>query len=228
MSLQTIINISNSLNIDRRKLVGIQYARNELARVSETPTYNPWKLTVATPNSLKYNEARGILETLDTLDRRTPETITFSNNGLLNWMFAYQGGLAPSQLSNIVITSFTGNQMILNVSAVSASPSTLVLKKGDFIQILGYPYPFTSTTDVARGSGTTVTVTTHRPNIITDNVAGLGLNWGNNVQFRMFCPNMPTYTLLPGGQTMSNGVMINNAYIEFSDQFRLYEWLGNV
>jgi hypothetical protein len=42
----------------------------------------------------------------------------------------------------------------------------------------------------------------------------------------MFCPNMPTYKLVPGGAAKANGVTINNALIEFSDAFNLYEWVA--
>jgi hypothetical protein len=42
----------------------------------------------------------------------------------------------------------------------------------------------------------------------------------------MFCPNMPTYKLVPGGALKSSGIVINNALIEFSDSFELYEWVG--
>ena len=67
-----------------------------------------------------------------------------------------------------------------------------------------------------RGSGSTVTVTTSRPNILTGTLTGLGVIVGNNCQFNMFCPNMPTYKLTVGGQKMisSNNTIINNALIE--------------
>jgi hypothetical protein len=77
-----------------------------------------------------------------------------------------------------------------------------------------------------RGTAGTVTVTTNRPNIITGAVAGAGLTVGNACEFYMFCPNMPTYKLIPGGGVRSNGTTINNALIEFSDDFTLYEWVG--
>ena len=226
--LQSIIDISNSLEINRRKMVGIQYARNELPRVSETPTYNPWKLTVSVPSSLRYNEARQILESLDTLDRRTPETVTFSNNPNMSWMFAYQGDLTLSQRSQVFYSSFTGNQLVLDVSGVSAPSNALIFKQGDFLQMYGFPYPFTSTTNVYRGSGSTVTVTTHRPNIFSTNpTPGTGLNFGNSVAFRVFCPNMPVYRLNVGAAKSFNGVLINNAVIEFADNFRLYEYVAS-
>ena len=79
MGLQNIINICDSIEINRRKLVGIQFTRNELPRVTETPSYNPWRITLTTPARLRYSEARQILESLDTLDRRTPEEVTFGS-----------------------------------------------------------------------------------------------------------------------------------------------------
>jgi hypothetical protein len=227
MALQNLLNICERINFNRRKMVGIQYTRNELMRVNETPTYNPWKLTISVPPVLRYNDARSILEDLDTMDRRTPETITFSDNAKLSWMLRYQGGLTVGQRANIVVTSFNTNQLILDVSGVSVSSTTVVLAKGDFIQFQGKPFPFTSTTNVTRGTGSTVTVTTHRPNIITDNITGYGLNWGNDVEFIVFCPNMPTYSLVPGGYVGNGSTTVNNAYIEFSDSFMLYEWIAS-
>jgi hypothetical protein len=87
-------------------------------------------------------------------------------------------------------------------------------------------YPFTSTTQVLRGSGSTVTVTTNRPNIISGAVGGADITVGNACEFYMFCPNMPTYKLIPGGQTMLQGQVVSNALIEWSDAFQLYEWVA--
>lgn len=225
MSLQSIVNISNTLNINRRKLVGIQYARNELPRISETPTFNPWKLTMGVP-SIQYSKSRSLLEGLDTIDRRTPETITFSDSPGLSWMFKYQGDLNAGQRSAITVNSFVGTALVLDVSAVSTSAIDRVVAAGDFIQIVGHPYPFTATYDVLRGTGNTITIVTHRPNIISSSVTGVALNWGNDVEFNVFCPNMPTYTLAPGGYIRQGSTVINNALVTFSDNFLLYEYVA--
>jgi hypothetical protein len=227
--LQTILNYSNGLNIDRRKVVGIQYTRNEIPRVSQTPTKNPWKFTLDMPNSFKYYQARDLMEALDTLDRITPEIITFSNLSQLSWIFRYQGAMTSGQLNTITVTSFVGDQLTLNVSGITASSSAVIFAPNDLIQIGSsneYPYPFTSTTQVLRGSGSTVVVTTSRPNILTGTLTGEGIIVGNNCQFKMFCPNMPTYKLIVGGQAMSGSTVINNALLEFSDAFELYEFVG--
>jgi hypothetical protein len=223
--LQTIVDFCGSLQIDRRKVVGIQFTRNEIPRVSETPTKNPWKFTLELPNSFKYYEARALMEEIDNLDRTTPQIITFSNNPALSWIYKYQGTMSSSQINAISVQSFIGDQLVLqNLPVV---PATRVLfGANDLIQIGNYTYPFTSTTQVLRGSGSTVTITTNRPNIITGAVAGAGITVGNSCKFNMFCPNMPTYKLIPGGQTMLQGQVISNALIEWSDAFQLYEWVA--
>ena len=226
--LQSILNYCNGLQIDRRKVVGIQYTRNEIPRVSQTPTKNPWKFTLDMPNSYRYNDARSLMEQLDTLDRITPQVITFSNLPQLSWIFRYQGAMTTGQISTVTVQSFVGNQLVLTgLPAVAAG--TVLFQPNDLIQIgsaSAYPYPFTSTTQVLRGSAGTVTITTNRPNILTGTLTGLGIIVGNNCQFNMFCPNMPTYKLIPGGYQKTNNVLVGNALIEFSDSFQLYEFVG--
>lgn len=226
--LQSIINACNGLSIDRRKMVGIQYTRNEIPRVSQTPTRNPWKFTLDMPNSYRYNEARSLMEALDTLDRTTPEVITFSENGKLDWMFRYQGSMTSGQIATVTVQSFIGDQLVLT-GLPTVGAGTVLFQPNDLIQIGSagvHPYPFTSTTQVLRGSGSTVTITTNRPNILTGTLTGLGIIVGNDCQFNMFCPNMPTYKLIVGGYQRTNNVLVGNALIEFSDSFMLYEFVG--
>jgi hypothetical protein len=224
--LQTIIDNCNGITINRRKVVGIQYTRNESPRTSLTPTYNPWRFSVQMPGSLRYNEARSLMEAIDSLDRYTPQTITFGNISCLNWIFRYQGAMTSGQISTVTVSSFTGNQLVLTgLPAVGAS--TVLFQPNDLIQIGTNPYPFTSTTQILRGGGSDVTITTNRPNIISTSVTGLGITVGNSCQFRVFCPNMPTYSLSPGGyQKNSSGVVVGNALINFDSEFELYEWVG--
>lgn len=228
MGLQTIIDRSSGLSINRRKLAGIQYTRNQISRTSLTPTYNPWRFTVDIPTNLRYNDARSLLEELDSLDRIYPELIQFSNNSKLSWLFRYQGAANYQQLNQIRIVSFTNNQLVLNSLPVIGA-TDILFAKNDLIQVYGYPYPFTSKTDVLRGIGNDVTVYTHRPNFIPYDVSNLNITVGNYCQFKMFCSNMPTYKLYPGGSQYDiAGNLINNAYIEWSDSFELYEYLGDL
>jgi hypothetical protein len=224
--LQTIIDNCNGLTINRRKVVGVQITRNEIPRTSLTPTRQPWRFTLDMPSSLRYNDARTLIEALDTMDRVSPEEVTFSNNPCLSWIFRYQGSLNASQISGITVSSFVGNQLVLSNLPVVAS-NRVLFEPNDLIQIGTHTFPFTSTTRIVRGGGGTVTITTNRPNIITSSVVGNRITVGNACKFYMFCPNMPTYKLIPGGYARNqNGQTINNAYIEFSDAFELYEYVG--
>jgi len=223
--LQTILNYCNGLQIDRRNVVGIQFTRNEVPRTSLTPTFNPWRFRLDMPNRFKYYEARQLMESLDTLDRYTPEVITFSDLPQLNWIFAYQGSMNQTQINNVTVQSFVGNQLTLtNLPVVAAT--RVLFEPNDLIQIGNHTFPFTSTTQVTRGTGSSVVITTHRPNIITGTVVGDNITVGNSCEFYMFCPNMPVYKLIPGGQTMFNDSVISNALIEFSDSFMLYEYVA--
>lgn len=225
--LQTIIDNCNGIQIDRRKVVGIQTTRNEVPRTSETPTFQPWRMTLDMPASLRYNNARQLMEALDVLDRNTPEVVTFSNNSCLSWIFKYQGTMTLAHRRSVNVQSFVGNVLTLTNLPTVAS-SRVLFEPNDLIQIGNYNFPFTSTTRVTRGTGTTVQVITNRPNIITGSVTGNSLTYGNDCNFYMFCPNMPTYKLVPGGyQRSSTGTTTNNALIEFSSSFELYEWVGS-
>jgi hypothetical protein len=223
--LQTIINNCNGMVINRRKVVGLQITRNEIPRVTVTPTRQPWKFTLTMPSSLKYYEHRDLLEALDTLDRTLPEVITFDNVPCLSWIFRYQGQLTLAQRNVISVVSFTGNQLVLGTLPGVLS-GTVIFEPNDLIQIGNHPYPYTSTTRVTRGGGSTITVTTNRPNIISSNIVGAGITVGSACEFNMFCPNMPTYKLIPGGYAASGTTTINNALLEFSDNFELYEYVG--
>ena len=131
----------------------------------------------------------------------------------------------------MTVQSFTGNQLVLT-GLPPVTSSTVIFEPNDLIQIGTYTFPFTSTTQILRGTGGTVTVTTNRPNIISDpgNTqpwVGDGITVGNSCDFYMFCPNMPTYKLVPGGYVPGTaGTTLNNALIEFTSDFELYEYVG--
>lgn len=224
--LQTIIDNCNGIIINRRKVVGIQLTRNEIPRVSETPTLNPWKFSLEINKGFKYNEARDLMEAIDTLDRTKPETISFANNPNFSWMFRYQGAMSIAQQNTLNIVSFTGNQLVLG-NLPNTTANRILFQPNDLIQVRGYPFPFTVVDQVLRGTGSTVTVTTHRPNIL-GTVNGMGIVIGNQCQFKVFCPNMPTYKLNVGGRQFLNGALVGNAFVTFEDSFNLYEYVSDI
>ena len=221
MSIQKIINSCETLSINRRKVVGVQYSRSEVAKISSTPTRNPWKFTLNVTAGLQYSANRDLIEEIDRLDRQYTETVSFSGVPGHSFIFAYQGDMTAPQQAAVRISTFAGNQLVLTNLPVTGQMATTgyVVKKGDILQIAGFPHPFTVLADVQRGSSSTVTISTHRPNFIAASVASTAVNFGNSVQFKVFCPNMPSYKLVRGG---------TDAIIEWTSDFELYEYTGDV
>jgi len=222
MGLQTIINMAETIEIDRRRVMGVQYSRSEIARITETATRNPWRFTVTVPAMLAYDEYRSLMEDIDRLDRRYPEVVSFSTatqaSSGLSYMFAYQGQLSQTQLDAITVASWTGTNLVLNNVPVS-STGTVAFRKGDFIQVAGLPYPVTTQYDVPCQTTSTVSVTTHRPSFLGTATTGQNILVGNAVEFKMFVNNMPTYRITAGGST---------ALVTWSGPFQFYEYTGDV
>jgi hypothetical protein len=226
--LQDIINNSDSIIINRRRVIGLQFTRNEIIRTAETPTRNTWKFTVNQNNGLSYYNNRDLLEQLDLLDRMNPQDITFGDNPKMNWMFAYRGQLSTANLATVTVNSFVGNKLILNMPGAYAA-GTVIFEQNDPIQIGGFPFPFTSTQRYtgANIASNRLTVTTHRPNFISNSVVNQPIVVGADVKFRVICVNMPAYRLVPGAFAKSStGQVINNARIVFEEPFEFVEYTG--
>lgn len=235
--LQNIINKAGSIQVNRRKVVGVQITRNEIPRTSLTPTRQPWQFTIEMPNSLRWYDSRDIVESLDYIDRYTPQYVSF-NGTCLDWMFAYQGSASGSEINALTVASYSGTTFRLtNVAAKSSS--FVWFDQGDLIQIAGFAYPFTVVGPYDPGTQTTTLgpvygsaggsdlyITVNRPNFFTTSVVGSGIVIGSSATFYLFCPNMPTYKLIPGGYVPYGTSTLNNALIEFSDSFQMYEWVG--
>jgi len=226
--LQDIINKAGTINIDRRKVVGLQVTRNEIPRTSLTPTRNPWRFIIEMPPVLSWWDHRDLVEALDTLDRYSPQIVNFSNS-CVSWIWRYQGALTQGQVNGLSVTGFSGTQITLSgLVAAGITGGTIMFLANDLIQIGANPYPFTvaSTSVVATGANT-ITFTVNRPNFLSSGAwTNASITVGPNCNFNLFCPNMPTYKLVPGNQFRYQGTLINNARIEFSDTFTLYEWVG--
>ena len=195
MSFQTIFEIQQSMTVQNRRTVGQQYSRSGQVRVAQYLTTVPWVFTVMPHSYLYYPQVRGVIQAIDNKDRQLPETISFASQNL-SWFVAYQGDLTTPQVNALTLdavppanaTSIT----VGNLPVVSASE--YVFKAGDFLQLGLYPYKVT--TDVLRGSGTTVTVSLHRPVIGTPTVGTLTAV-GTACTFYMLAERCPTYTLNP-------------------------------
>lgn len=203
MSFQTILDISQTITVNNRRMVGQQYSRSGQVRTALYVTSVPWVFTVKPHAFLYYPQVRDVIQTIDNLDRQTAATITFSSTNL-QWFTAYQGELTSGQAAALTLASVpAANATTISVGNLPAvGSSVIVFKAGDFIQLGNYPYKVT--TQVLRGSGSTVNVTLHRPVIGTPS-AGTLTAVGSVCTFSVVAEVCPTYTLRP----MTNGAFVD-------------------
>jgi hypothetical protein len=152
---------------------------------------------------LYYPQVRDVIQTIDNLDRQNAATITFNTTNL-QWFTEYKGGLSSAQASALTLASLpAGNATVIAIGNLpSVGSGTVVFEAGDFIQLGNYPYKIT--TQVLRGSGSTVNATLHRPIIGTPTVGTLTAV-GTSCTFSVVAEVCPTYTLRP----MTNGAFVD-------------------
>lgn len=201
MSLQTIIDNCVAITIDRRKVSGYTVSRSGQVKISSIASNVPWQMTVEMHSGMKYSTNRSMLEELDRVDRTQYTTVNIGNtNPKLAYITNYQGDLTAGQISNITISSANVLNVVMNVSSVSASPTSYVFRKGDYWMPTGaYKYPYTVTADVVRGSASTVTVPISRPFIDQAGYTevGAGIKVGKDVTWNMLVISKPSYGVIP-------------------------------
>jgi hypothetical protein len=208
MSFQTIMEIQQSMTVNNRRTVGQQVSRSGQVRVAQYLTSVPWVFTVVPHSYLSYATSREIIQTIDNLDRQLPETITF-NTPNLQWFTEYQGDLSNTQANALTLSAIPpANSQVISVGNLPAVPATrYVFKAGDFLQIGEYSYKVTQ--DVLRGSGSTVSVSLHRP-VIGSVLIGTLAGVGNACEFKVLAEKCPTYTLMPAP---------GSAFVSWDDAF---------
>lgn len=198
------------MTVSNRRMVGQQVTRGGYIRTAQYIFTVPWVFTIVPHNFLYYPQVRDVIQTIDNLDRFTAANITFSSANL-SWFTAYRGQLSQAQASALTLaTALIGNETTITVGNLPAlggsiTTTTIVLAAGDFIQLGTYVYKVT--TNVLRGSGSTVSVPIHRgiiaspslPSVGTLTAVGSGCTWS------VYAEQCPTYTLTP----MTNGAFVN-------------------
>lgn len=223
MSLQSIIDKAQQIEIDRRRIVGQTISRSQRIKTAERSTAQPWRFKVTPPGALKYADSRGILEVIDLGDRVTEYEVSLSNSSGMQYITEYQGELNSSQVSALTIASTGTSSLVITTlptigstttnTSTFVSSSTIIFKKGDFIQPANSRYPYTVVSDVVRGSSTTTTVTLHRGIITSENINLIGqtLDVGVNCTWRVVITGLPSYQLIP------------NRLVQYTGDFELVE-----
>ena len=125
MSLQTIIDKAQVIEIDRRRVVGQTISRSQRIKTAERATAQPWKFTVTPPAYLKWADSRGVIEVIDQGDRVEEYEISLSNTAGMNYITEYRGGLNSTQLSAVTIqTASTASMTITGMPSIGATISS--------------------------------------------------------------------------------------------------------
>jgi len=219
MSLNTILQVSESIAINDQKLVGQVLSRNQRISTSELLTVQPFEFTMNPMKYLLYSQNRDLLSSLRVADKATEQYLNFTNIGWLNYV-AYQGDMTLGEIAACQWQTSSANKTLVLGSLPSISATDYIVKIGDFCQVGRYAY--IATANVQRGGGSTVNIPVHR-NLIDalvspiDAVIGqygttisLGGNIYTGVTFPIILREYPTYTLVP---------MTNDSFISWNGPF---------
>lgn len=223
MSLQTILSISESVGINDHRFVGQTISRNQKITTSEILTVVPFAFELKPMNYLKYSQNRDVLNSLRIPDKALTQYLNFGSTGWVNYI-QYQGDMTDVQIAACQWQTSSANKVLVLGSLPSIAASKFLFKAGDFVQVGLYSYIVT--TDVLRGSGTTVNVPVHRSLISAVGspvacVAGefgttvsMGGNTYTGVTFPVVLRDYPMYTLVP---------IANDSFINWSGSFSAFE-----
>lgn len=219
MSLNTILQVSESIAINDQKLVGQVLSRNQRISTSELLTVQPFEFTMNPMKYLLYSQNRDLLSALRVADKATEQYLNFTNIGWLNYV-AYQGDMTTGQIAACQWQTSSANKTLVLGSLPSISSGSYIVKKGDFCQVERYTY--IATADVQRGGGSTVNIPVHRNLIVTltnpvnavigqyGTTISLGGTSYTGVTFPVILREYPTYTLVP---------MTNDSFISWNGPF---------
>jgi len=223
MSLNQILAVSESVEINDQRFIGQNISRNQRITTSEQLTVVPFQFTLKPMNYLLYSENRDLLATLRYYDRALTQYLNFGATGWKSYI-KYQGAMSVSQIAACQWQTSSANKTLVLGSLPAISSSAFIVKAGDFCQVGLYTY--IATQDVVRGASSTVNIPVHR-NLIEAVTAPLNAVIGEygttvsmggssytGVTFPVILRDYPTYQLVP---------MKDDSFIAWSGAFKAFE-----
>lgn len=223
MSLNQILEISESVGINDQRFVGQVLSRNQRITTSEILTVVPFQFTLHPMAYLLYSQNRALLNSLRIPDKALTQYLNFSSTGWESYV-RYQGDMTGAQAAACQWQTSSANKTLVLGSLPSIDSSAYIVRAGDFVQVGLYSYIVTA--DVQRGVNATVSVPVHR-NLLTTvltpinavigqygTTVAMGGNTYTGITFPVVLKSYPTYTLIPMG---------TDAYIQWAGDFVAYE-----
>ena len=211
MTFQAIINTSQKIEFERRRVVGQSFSRSQRVKTAERNVSQPFVLTVTPIARFKWADTREALELIQNYDRNTECVIQIGSIPNLYYINQYQGTMSAANLAASTITNFTGTTVTVQIPAVSTS--TVIFKAGDWIQPTNSRYPYIVTQSVTNALNTTThNLTVHRPLITSENTATTGtFKVGTATTMVVIAAEFPTYE------------MIQKNWAQYTGDFRFVE-----
>lgn len=223
MSLNQILEISESVGINDQRFVGQVLSRNQRITTSEILTVVPFQFTLHPMAYLLYSQNRALLNSLRIPDKALTQYLNFSSTGWESYV-RYQGDMTGAQAAACQWQTSSANKTLVLGSLPSIDSSAYIVRAGDFVQVGLYSYIVTA--DVQRGVNSTVSVPVHR-NLLTTvltpinavigqygTTVAMGGDTYTGITFPVVLRSYPTYTLIPMG---------TDAYIQWAGDFVAYE-----
>jgi hypothetical protein len=223
MSLNQILEISETVGINDQRFIGQVLSRNQRLNTSEIMTVVPFEFTLKPMNFLYYSQNRDLLATLRYFDKALTQYLNFGATNWENYIW-YQGNMTSGQISSCQWQTSSANKTLVLGSLPSIASSAYIVRAGDFCQVGLYSY--IATQDVQRGVGTTVNIPVHR-NLLTAVTSpinavigqyGTTVSMGGStyigVTFPVILREYPTYTLAP---------ITNDSFIAWNGEFKAME-----
>lgn len=223
MSLNQILEISESVGINDQRFVGQVLSRNQRITTSEVLTVVPFQFTMQPMAYLLYSQNRGLLNSLRIPDKALTQYLNFSSTGWEGYV-RYQGDMTEVQVAACQWQTSSANKSLVLGNLPSIDSTAYIVRAGDFVQVGLYSY--IATADVERGSASTVTISVHR-NLLSavsspinavmgqyGTTVSMGGDYYTGITFPVVLKSYPTYTLIPMG---------TDAYIQWAGDFVAYE-----
>ena len=221
MSLNRILEISESVGINDQRFVGQMVSRNQRISTSEIVTVVSFAFEMKPMNYLLYSQNRALLNSLRIPDKALEQYLNFGSTAWVHYI-AYQGDMTSSQIAACQFQTSSANKTIVLGNLPAITSTKYIVRAGDFLQIDRY----IATEDVQRGSGSTVNILVHRTvmTALTNpmnavigqygTTQALGGNTYTGITFCVVLRDYPTYTLMP---------FANDSYIGWSGTFKAFE-----
>lgn len=215
MSLQSIINSAQSIEISRPALVASSLSRSGRLITGARNWVKPWNFKVVPKPLWPIAQARPVIEDLMNNDRHTEQTISLGQTSGGTWTVQYLGSapVTNNVVNTITMVSAVGTSFVIG-NLTGLTNGQTIFKAGDIIQPVGHRYPYVVRSDVVFQTGdTTKTFLVNRGYLPQTNytVAGQGIAVGTGVTWRVKLTKLPSYRYVSG------------QLVEFTDDFEIIE-----